>query len=72
MRIKDLISSTLFIAGILLCAVGTVILEVLNFRKATAYDPGFDIGVWISITGIVIMAVSFAVSWLPISGKKAW
>lgn len=70
MKIKGLISSALFIAGMLLSAVGIVILEVLNFRKATAYDPGFDVGVWISITGIVIMAVSFVVSWLPIPGKK--
>ena len=52
MKIKSFISSALFIAGILLCAVGIVILEVLNFRKATAYDPGFDVGVWISMSGI--------------------
>lgn len=60
----------MFIAGMLLSAVGIVILEVLNFREATSYEPGFDVGVWISIAGIVIMAVSFVVSWLPISRKR--
>lgn len=70
MKIRNLLGSALFIAGMLLSAVGIVILEVLNFRKATAYEPGFDVGVWVSVAGIVIMAVSFAVEWLPIPGKK--
>lgn len=72
MKIKGFISNTIFIVGMLLSAIGIVILEVLNFRKATAYDPGFDIGVWVSIAGIVIMAASFAVDLLfgKFTGKE--
>lgn len=70
MKIRELIGGAMFIAGMLLSAAGIVILGVLNFREATAFDPGFNIGVLLSVAGIIVMAVSFAVQWLPIPGKR--
>ncbi len=71
MKKRDLIGNVMFIAGMLLSAAGIVILEVLNFREAVAWNPGFDVGTWASVAGIVLMAVSLAVQWLPISVGKA-
>lgn len=70
MKVRDLVGGVMFIAGMLMSAAGIVILEVLNFREAAAWNPGFDVGTWFSVAGIIVMAVSFAVQWLPIPGKR--
>ena len=70
MKIRDLISSALFIAGMLLSVIGIVILEILNYREAMAYEHGFDVGVCFSVIGLVLMAVSFVIDLLPIKRKK--
>lgn len=70
MKIKKLLGNALFILGILFCITGIVILEILNYREATSYEPGFDIGTCFSVIGLVLMAVSFVIDLLPIRTKE--
>lgn len=65
MKKIDIIGKVLFWLGMMLCLGGIAVLEYLNFGQAVIWIKEFDQVTAAAVIGLVMMAVSIVIDWLP-------